>query len=338
MRPDEDVSAALQQTADRARRRGGYAAAAAALERAAELSPSHADQARLLTEAAVMAVFTGQLGWVEHLATEVRKRADDPALINRASLATGQLMTLRRQHAAAFALLTRIADEAVAAHSPRVLDTLAAAAAVRYYSGEESQRQQIESLFSAMPDSTARGALRAWVLAVSDPNGAGASLAPALPGLIAEAKDDAGSLTALAIVAWILDQTALAARTFDEAFDRWQARGSLPDGLGSAVGWAYLEQGRWADARSVAAEISAVASAAGLDHADACAHALDATVLALLGEPMDAATGCRAGAGPRRPAGKPLHRSLRTSGPGPGGSGRGRLRHRVRAVPLRLHQ
>ncbi|MGI5157969.1 helix-turn-helix transcriptional regulator [Microbispora sp. CA-102843] len=290
-RPDEDVSAALQQTADRARRRGGYAAAAAALERAAELSPHRVDQARLLTEAAVMAVFTGQLGWVERLAAEVRKHSDDPALISRASLATGQLMTLRRHHAAAFALLTRIADEAAAARSPRVLDALAAAAAVRYYSGEESQQQQIENLLSAIPDSTITGALRAWVLAVSDPNGAGASLAPALPGLIAEAKDDACSLTALAIVAWILDQTALAARTFDEAYDRWQARGSLPDGLGCAVGWAYLEQGRWAEARSVAAEISAVASAAGLDHAEACAHALDATVLALLGEATEARRG-----------------------------------------------
>lgn len=287
-RPDEHVSAALRQTADRARRRGGHAAAAAALERAAELSPRRADQARLLTEAAVTAVFTGQLGWVEHLAAEVHKRSDDPTLISRASLATGQLMALRRNHAATFALLTRIADEAAAAHSPRVLDALAAAAAVRYYSGEESQLQQIESLLSAMPDSTVRGTLGAWVLAVSDPNGAGSALAPTLPGLIAEAKDDAGSLTALAIVAWILDQTALAARTFDEASDRWQARGSLPDGLGCAVGWAYLEQGRWAEARSVAAEISAVASAAGLDHAEACAHALDATVLALLGRPADA--------------------------------------------------
>ncbi|MBB5958434.1 tetratricopeptide (TPR) repeat protein [Saccharothrix tamanrassetensis] len=139
-----------------------------------------------------------------------------------------------------------------------------------------------------MPDSTAGGVLRAWVQAVSDPNGAGASLAPALPVLIAEAKDDAGTLTALAIVAWILDQTALAAKTFDEASDRWQARGSLPDGLRCAVGWAYLEQGRRAEARSVAAEISTVASTAGLDHAEACAHALDATALALLGEPADA--------------------------------------------------
>lgn len=283
-RPDEDVSAALQQTADRARRRGGYAAA---LERAAQLSSHRADQARLLTEAAVMAVFTGQLGWVERLAAEVRKQSDDPALISRASLAAGQLMTLRRHHAAAFALLTRIADEAAAARSPRGLDALAAAAVVRYYSGEESQQQQIEDLLTALPDSTARGALRAWVLAVSDPSGAGASLAPALPALIVEAKDDAGALTALAIVAWILDETALAARTFDEASDRWQARGSLPDGLGCVVGWAYLEQGRWAEARSVAAEISVVASMAALDHAEACAQALDATVLALLGEATD---------------------------------------------------
>ncbi|MFF0465634.1 helix-turn-helix transcriptional regulator [Streptomyces mexicanus] len=287
-RPDEDVSAVLQQTADRARIRGGYAAAAAALERAAELSPRRADQARLLTEAAAMAVFTGQLGWVEQLAAEVRGRSDDPALTSRAALAAGQLMSLRRHHAAAFSLLTRIAGEAAAAHSPHVLDALAAAAVVRYYSGEESQLQRIEGLLSAMPDSTVSSALGAWVLAVSDPNGAGASLAPALPGLIAESKDDAGSLTVLAIVAWILDQTALAARTFDQAFDRWRARGALPDGLGCAVGWAYLEQGRWAEARSVAAEIAAVASAAGLDHAEACAHVLDATVLALLGEPTEA--------------------------------------------------
>nr|WP_237331323.1 helix-turn-helix transcriptional regulator [Streptomyces mexicanus] len=290
-RPDEDVSAVLQQTADRARIRGGYAAAAAALQRAAELSPHSADRARLLTEAAVMAVFTGQLGWVQQLAAEVRGCSDDPALISRASLATGQLMSLRRHHAAAFALLTRIADEAAAAHSPRVLDALAAAAVVRYYSGEESQLHRIEGLLCAMPDSTVGSALGAWVLAVSDPNGAGALLAPALPGLIAEAKDDAGSLTALAIVAWILDQTALAARTFDEAFDRWQARGALPDGLGCAVGWTYLEQSRWIEARSVAAEIAAMASAAGLDHAEACAHVLDATVLALLGEPADARQG-----------------------------------------------
>lgn len=278
-----------RETAGRARRRGGHAAAAAALERAAELSLRRADQARLLADAADMAVFTGHLGWVEHPADEVRKRSDDPALISRAALASGQLMTKGSHHTAAFALLARIADEAAAARSPRLLDALTAAAVVRYYSGEESQRQHIEALLSDVPDSAARGAVRAWVLAVSDPIGAGASsLAPALPQLIAEVKDDARALTALAIVAWLLDQTLLATQTFDEAFGRWQAHGPLPAGLACAAGWAYLEQGRWAEARSVAVEIAVVASQAGLDHAEACARALDATALALLGEVADA--------------------------------------------------
>ncbi|TYB57375.1 helix-turn-helix transcriptional regulator [Nonomuraea sp. PA05] len=301
-RPDEDVSDALRLTADRARRRGGYAAAAAALERAAELSPRRAGRARLLTEAAELAVLTGQLGWVERLAAEVREHSDDQALISRASLAAGQLMALRRNHAAAFAALTRIAneaatpssrvvDEAAATHSSRFMNALAAAAVVRYYSGEECQRQQLEDLLAAPLDPTTGDALSAWVQAVSDPHGAGARLAPALPALITGAEGDAGLLTALAVVAWILDETALAARTFDEAYDRWQARGALPDGLGSAVGWTYLEQGRWAEARAVAAEIAAVAAAAGLDHAEACAQVLDATALALLGRAAEARRG-----------------------------------------------
>ncbi|MGW1816647.1 AAA family ATPase [Streptomyces sp. NPDC002125] len=288
IRPDQDVSAALQQTADRARRRGGFAAAAAAQERAAELSPRREDRARLLTEAAATAVFTGQLGWVEHLAAAVLECTGDQALLDRAALATGQLMSLGPRHTAAFALLIRVADEAADARSPLLLDALAAAAVVRYYSGDESQHRQIQGLLPRVPDHAAGAALHAWVLAVSDPSSAGAFLAPALPGLIAEAKGDAGRLTALAIVAWLLDQTTLAARTFDEAFDQWQARGPLPDGLGSAAGWTRLEQGRWAQARSVAADIAAMASSAGLDHAEACAHTLDATVLALLGEPADA--------------------------------------------------
>lgn len=288
VRPDQDVSAALQQTADRARRRGGFAAAAAAQERAAELSPHREDRARLLAEAAASAVFTGQLGWVEHLAAAVRECTDDPALLGKAALATGRLMSLGTRHTAAFALLMRVADEAANARSPLVLDALAAAAVVRYYSGAESQQRQIQSLLSGMPDDAAGAALHAWVMAVSDPGGAGASLAPVLPELIAAAKSDAQRLTALAIVAWLLDQTTLAARTFDEAFDQWQALGPLPDGLGCAAGWTRLEQGRWAEARSVAAGIAAMASAAGLDHAEACAQALDATVAALLGDPAAA--------------------------------------------------
>ncbi|MGP3922163.1 AAA family ATPase [Streptomyces sp. 8N616] len=284
LRPDEGVSAALRETADRARRRGGYAAAAAALERAAKLSPHREDRARLLTDAAAMAVFTGRLTWVEHLAAQVRTSTDDPSLVSSAWLASGELMAMTQQHAKAFALLSRVTDEAAVAQSPVALDAVAAAAVVGYYSGEDSQRRWIQDVLARIPDDPSRAALRAWVLAVSDPSGSRAQLAPVLPGLIAGTENDPGRLTALAIVAWILDETALAVRTFDEAFDRWQARGPLPDGLAGAAGWAYLEQGRWTQARMASTDIADVASVSGLDHAEACACAIDATVLALLGE------------------------------------------------------
>ena len=50
---DEETAALLEQTADHAMARGGHAAAARALERAARLSPDHEDRARRLRASAV---------------------------------------------------------------------------------------------------------------------------------------------------------------------------------------------------------------------------------------------------------------------------------------------
>ncbi|WP_246097922.1 AAA family ATPase, partial [Streptomyces botrytidirepellens] len=58
--PDEEIAAALEESASRARTRGGYTAAVTALERAAELSPAPHDRARRLVAAAREAVATGQ--------------------------------------------------------------------------------------------------------------------------------------------------------------------------------------------------------------------------------------------------------------------------------------
>ncbi len=60
LQPDEHVASLLEATAAQARHRGGAAAAALALERAAELSPDPEDQARRLVAAASAAVPTGQ--------------------------------------------------------------------------------------------------------------------------------------------------------------------------------------------------------------------------------------------------------------------------------------
>src|SRR6185369_345539 len=56
LQPDEHVASLLEATAAQAQRRGGAAAAALALERAAELSPDPGDQARRLVAAASAAV------------------------------------------------------------------------------------------------------------------------------------------------------------------------------------------------------------------------------------------------------------------------------------------
>lgn len=86
---DAEVAAALERTADRARGRGGYAAAATALERAAELSPVREDAARRLVAAAEAAVFTGRLDWVEELAAKTGALTTDPAVRLSASLQVG---------------------------------------------------------------------------------------------------------------------------------------------------------------------------------------------------------------------------------------------------------
>src|SRR5580692_230232 len=92
LHPDEHVASLLEATATQAQHRGGAAAAALAMERAAELSPDRADQARRLVAAASAAVPTGQGDWVQDLATRALAVTADPGL------------RLTARHAAAWAL------------------------------------------------------------------------------------------------------------------------------------------------------------------------------------------------------------------------------------------
>ncbi|GAA2132937.1 ATP-binding protein [Actinomadura napierensis] len=286
LRPDAEVSAALERTAGRARRRGGHAAAAKALARAAELHPARDAGARLLADAAGLAVFTGDLPWVEDLAARARARTGDPALLAAASLHVGRLAALTGRHAAAFAGLAAIARDLADARPDIALDALTTAAVLRFYSGEESQRREIDRILPRLP----AGPSRDWARIVSDPFGGGRDLAPALPGLIAAAEGRPERLTALAIAAWVLDETPLAVRTFDESVQSWRAAGPLPHGLGGVVALAYFEHGRWGDARTACADLRALPTATRLDHAVACAHAVEAMVLAAQGD----AAGARA--------------------------------------------
>jgi DNA-binding NarL/FixJ family response regulator len=93
---DEEAAAALEQAAERAKRRSGFAAAALALERAARLSPDEADRARRLLAAADAAHLAGQRERALNNLDEANEHlADDPE-IHAASLR----LRARIEHAA----------------------------------------------------------------------------------------------------------------------------------------------------------------------------------------------------------------------------------------------
>ncbi|GAA4908185.1 DNA-binding CsgD family transcriptional regulator/energy-coupling factor transporter ATP-binding protein EcfA2 [Nonomuraea thailandensis] len=284
-RPDAEVAAALERTAGRAMRRGGHAAAAKALARAAELHPEPGDSARLLVAAAGLAVLTGDLDWVEELAGQARARSDDPAVHAAAELHAGRLAALTGRHPAVFAGMARIAEDLAGTHPSIALDALTTAAVLRFYSGEESQRREIDRILPRVAVAPADEPLRDWVRMVSDPLGSRRELAARLPAMIAAAAGRPERLTALAIAAWLLDEIAPAVRAFDEAVRLWEGRGPLPDGLGGVTALAWLEYGRWEQARAVCAAIAALpATARSLHHARACAYAVDAMALAFQGD------------------------------------------------------
>ncbi|GAA2339364.1 ATP-binding protein [Streptomyces violaceusniger] len=269
--PDEEIAAALEESAARARERGGYTAATTALERAAELSPGRRDRARRLVAAAGAAVSTGQPHWVRRLAAQAAAATDDPELSAEASLRVGQVLTLSTEHDTAMSLLLRAAE-----HPKLRRVALSSASVAGFYSGDEKYRLAVRARAQDDP----------WTLAVTDPTAHRSERVAAIPALVERAGGDPARLISLGAMAWLLDETALAVRIFDDALHRWRLGGSLPIGLGCSAGWSYLDHGRWAQARTAA--VNTNSAGAGLPHLDAAARSLEAAALALTGRTDEA--------------------------------------------------
>ncbi|AHH99654.1 AAA family ATPase [Kutzneria albida] len=268
--PDEPVAQALEDTASRARQRGGHAAAATALERAAELSPDPHERARRFVLAAGDAVATGQAPWVEALATRVGTLTGDPTLLALADLRLGQVLTVTSRHESAVDVLLR------AAACPEVAEqALASAAVACFYSGDEPRRRRVHELAAGGDP---------WTRALTDPLAHREELTSVLPELVERAAGDPQRLTAVGAMAWMVDETALAVRIFDDALHRWRARGELPTVLDCSAGWAYLDHGDWAQARLAASNAAGLAANAKLGHLSAALQSLQAGALALQGE------------------------------------------------------
>ncbi|WP_051800029.1 LuxR family transcriptional regulator [Catenuloplanes japonicus] len=288
--PDATVSAALERTADLTHRRGGHAAAALALQHAARLAPAPEERVRLLLRAAQAAVATGDLAWVESLADAVRVQTGDPHLLAQAALQVGMLAGMTNRHPVVFERLVRAAVPLLGLDPVVAGDLLAAATVVRYQSGDDEQGRRLQALLSALPDAPSRAGLRAWLTALCDPHpvsGRGDLLA-AVHGPGEDGCALPESLSSSAVMAWLLDETSVAVRLFDEAAQNPPAHGSPVDCLGGAAPYAYLERGRWQQALDTCDLITTTGSALGLDHAVAKAAVAEATVLALRGRTAQA--------------------------------------------------
>jgi DNA-binding CsgD family transcriptional regulator len=295
LHPDEHVASLLEATAAQAQRRGGAAAAALAMERAAELSPDPGDQARRLAAAASAAVPTGQGDWVQGLATRALALTADPELRLAARHDVGWALAWSGRRTAALPALLSVAEEASRDQPALAWDALADAATVAYQSGMPASRQAVSRTLGLLerrgpppPGRAPRSDVHAhklWIRASADPVGSRNQLVPYLRE-IAGSPTEEPFLWRIAAAAWILDESDLAVRLLQEVMQRLRApgvRGTSGGGL-TVLGWAYIDTGRWDEALEVAAEAAGTAEANQMDIVAASADVITATVHALRGD------------------------------------------------------
>jgi DNA-binding CsgD family transcriptional regulator/tetratricopeptide (TPR) repeat protein len=286
LRPDEQVASLLEVTATQAQRRGGAAAAALAMERAAELSPDQTDRARRLVAAASIAVPTGQADWVQDLASRALAVTADPLLRMAARHDAGWALAYTGQSSAARVALISVAEEAARDQPTLAWDALADAAILVYHSGASKCSQAVGRVLGLLEDQRAASVShtphRLWIRACTDPFGSRSELIRDLHR-ISRFPLDESALWRAGSAAWLLDESALAVTLLQDAMQRIRApgtQGASSPGL-TALGWAYIDLGRWDEALEAAAEAADLAEANQMELIAAAADLIAATVLAM---------------------------------------------------------
>ncbi|MFD3588145.1 AAA family ATPase [Streptomyces sp. NPDC058683] len=290
---DAEVADALAESAERARGRGGYAAAATALERAAELTPAPELRARRLLTAAQSAMFAGHPQWVGEMSGRVGDLTEDPRLRAEASLLGGWALGVTLRHKDALALLLGVAESAAASAPDLALGALSTAATSVYNSGASYYRTELRRI-SALIDEDGHPADCAWAQAVIDPHRERPRLMRLLEdGLAALAQEESlGNLTALGGTAWILDETEQAVRLLGRTMDLLRRAGSAGTNatVAQALALTLFENGSWTAAEDAADEAFWMATEAGADNVTVGARVLRATLRALRGDHAAART------------------------------------------------
>ncbi|MGA6159667.1 AAA family ATPase [Stenotrophomonas sp. NPDC087984] len=290
---DPEVADALAESAERARGRGGYATAATALERAAELTPVPELRARRLLSAAQAAMFAGHPQWVGEMSGRVGEMTEDPRLRAEASLLGGWALGVTHRHEEALAMLLGVAEATAASAPDLTLRALSTAATSVYNSGAPYDRSELHRI-SGLIDEDGDPAACAWVRAVIDPH----HERPRLTRLLTERlsalaqEESLGDLTSLGSTTWILDETEQAVRILGRTMDLLRRAGSAGTNatVTQALALALFENGSWTAAEETAHEAFWMATEAGADNVAVGARILRATLRALEGDHAAART------------------------------------------------
>ncbi|MFE2581072.1 AAA family ATPase [Streptomyces sp. NPDC059378] len=289
---DAEVADALAESAERARGRGGFAAAASALERAAQLTPAPELRARRLLTAAQAAMFAGHPQWVGELSGRVGDLTEDARLRAEASLLGGWALGVTLRHEDALALLFGVAEGTAASAPDLALGTLATAATSVYNSGTAFHRAELRRI-GALVDATGNAAALAWTRAAVDPHCRRArNLRLLEDALAAMSPESLGDLTALGGTTWILDETEQAVRLLGQTMDVIRRAGSAGTNatVSQALALALFESGSWTAAQDAADDAFWMATEAGADNVTVGACILRATLRALRGDHASART------------------------------------------------
>jgi DNA-binding CsgD family transcriptional regulator len=288
--PDEAVAAELEKTAERARARSGHAAAAAALERAAELSPDDDKRARRLVGAASAAWNAGRVAPARLLVDEAEPLATDPRLRAELLFVRGSIeLTLGRPADANRLLLDAVAEAAAAGDIARAMELLPLATHAAGISGDMAAVVHAVDRLRTLGD-TPPGPARSLLVGIGalltgDPE-AGISALRETIARVSDLGDPRALATWGAASAVFLGQDAQAIALLSRAIALARARGAIAPLSFAIERRAYLLawQGRAAEAHIDAEEGLNLAVETGLENSAAQDRAVLALVAALRGD------------------------------------------------------
>ncbi len=293
---DEEIASELERTAERAGARSGHAAAATALERAAQLSTDEASRVRRLVAAAEAAWQAGRPPLAQALADQAEGRIADDALRTRILSVRAAIAVVRGRPADAHPMLLEAA--ARAGDPVAAADMLLRAGQAAAMAGDPPAVAAIDDRAHELPPDVHREG-RAWL----------AGVRCAVTGRIEDAigplraasaagddTDDPRRLVwASNADAWLGDHDRALAR-YSRAIELARSRGAFATlavaltWRGALVAWLGQVNDAWADGE----EALRMTEEAGLENSVGQAHAVLALVAALRG---DAET-CHAEASP----------------------------------------